>query len=771
MVRWLIFWGLGLVLALPLVAAGVLVVVIYRVQPDIDPTQDLFALNRPPAFTFLDKDGSRIGHHGPHVGERVKLSELPAYVPAAFLSMEDRQFYEHQGIDPKAIVRALIADWKAGEAVQGGSTITQQLVKILFLTPERTIERKIREIGGAWTLEEHLTKDQILELYLNRIYLGSGAYGVDGASRVYFGKSARDLTLAEAAMLAALTRAPSAFTPRRDLEAAQLRSKVVLDAMYAAGMIAADDVVTAAANPAVLVEPTGDLSRTYFFDAVAEEVKRLLPRVSGDLTVLTTFDPAMQDMARDTVNDVLDREGEASGASQAALVSLSPDGAIRALIGGRDYAESQFNRVTQAMRQPGSSFKPFVYLAALEDGLRPWTPRSGAAINIDGYRPSNYGNRNWGTLTLEDALVHSVNTVAVRVGEEIGFDKVAAVAKRLGVNSQLSVTPSLALGASEVTPLEMTGAFAAIANGGLRATPYSVVEIRNPQGRLVYKRSDAAAPRVINEQLAGYMSDMMRDVVRRGTARDANIPGFEVTGKTGTSSSWRDAWFIGYTPQYVTGVWVGNDNFTAMNRITGGMLPSEIWHDFMIGALAPFEPAVTEEDGMPTFAQTDTYPGDVPYSLADAERDYWGDESGWRESYAPEQRYEDGPYRYGDPYAAAPPAYWGERNNGRDETYEAWLADEERWRREEEEYARRAYDRREDNWREEQWREEPADSRNPYRQEWYRQEQEARRYGYADQGGYPPERFDRRYERERGGPPRWNEGRGGRVYSMQPVGR
>ncbi len=768
MVRRLVFWGLGLVLALPLVAAGVLVAVIYRVQPDIDPSQDLYALNRPPAFTFLDKDGNRIGHHGPHVGERVMLSELPPYVPAAFLAMEDRQFYEHQGIDPKAIVRALIADWKAGEAVQGGSTITQQLVKILFLTPERTIDRKIREIGGVWTLEEHLTKDQILELYLNRIYLGSGAYGVDGASRVYFGKSARDLTLAEAAMLAALTRAPSAFTPRHDLEAAQLRSKVVLDAMYAAGLIAADDVVAAAANPAVLVEPSGDLSRTYFFDAAAEEVKRLLPYVRGDLTVLTTFDPAMQDMARDTVNAVLERQGETSDASQAALVSLSPDGAIRALIGGRDYAESQFNRVTQATRQPGSSFKPFVYLAALEDGLRPWTPRSGAAINIDGYRPANYGNRNWGMLTLEDALVHSVNTVAVRVGEEVGFDKVAAVAKRLGVNSELSITPSLALGASEVTPLEMTGAFAAIANGGFRATPYSVVEVRNPQGRLVYKRSAAASPRVVSEQLAGYMSDMMREVVRRGTAREADIPGFAVSGKTGTSSSWRDAWFIGYTPQYVTGVWVGNDNFTAMNRITGGMLPSEIWHDFMVGALAPFEPAVEEEQA-PAFAQTDFYPGDVPYSLADTRRDYWGGED-WRDAYAPEERYEDDSDHYGEPYAAAPPGYWDDRGDRRDAAYEAWRADEERWRREEDAYFRREEERQAYR-REEGWREPVEDERNPYRQEWYLREQEARRYGYVDRGGYPPERFDQRYERERGGAPRWDDGRGGPVYSMEPVGR
>ncbi len=745
MLRRVFFWAAGLILATPFVAAGLLAGAVYLSQPEIDPSLDLYALNRPPAFTFLDKDGNTAGHYGPHVGERVKLSELPAYVPAAFIAMEDQQFYQHSGIDPRAIVRALIADLKAGETVQGGSTITQQLVKILFLTPDRTLGRKIREVGGAWTLEQHLSKNEILELYLNRIYLGSGAYGVDGASRVYFGKSARELTLAEAAMLAALTRAPSTFTPRRDLTAAQLRSKVVLNVMYAAGMVSAEDVVEAGAHPAMLVDPPTDFSRAYYLDASAEEVRRLLPRTDGDLVVRTTFDPAMQDMASKTVADILTAEGGKSAAGQAALVSLSPDGAIRALVGGRDYAESQFNRATQARRQPGSAFKPFVYLAALEEGLHPWTVRSGGAVNIDGYRPGNYGGVRWGALTLENALVHSVNTIAVRVADEIGIEKVAAAARRLGITSALQESPSLALGTSGVSPLEMTGAYAAFANGGIKATPYSVVEIRNPQGRLLYRRPGTVQKRVIEEGPAEDMSAMLTQVVRRGTAREAAIAGFNVAGKTGTSSDWRDAWFVGYTQQYVTGVWVGNDDFTPMKRVTGGMLPAEIWNDFMRKALEPFAGEVIAET-VPE--PIETYPGDVPYGVADdSGRDYWG-EHAWYEVPEPPPVPADAVI---DSHERDVP-YWRQEQLARHDAY----------------YERRGIEPLR----------ERADNRsgNPYEQEWYLREQSERRTDpyaeyrrdYADQ----PPSYAQPAERPRIPEPRVIPGPDGRpIYSMRPVGR
>ncbi|MGY9106361.1 MAG: transglycosylase domain-containing protein, partial [Alphaproteobacteria bacterium] len=489
-----------------------------------------------------------------------------------------------------AVFRALLANYEAGEPVQGGSTLTQQLVKMLYLTPERTIARKFREAGGAWALEEQLSKDEILELYLNRIYLGSGAYGVDGAAQVYFGKSAREVTLAEAAMLAALTRAPSTFTPRRDLGAAQQRSKIVLDIMLETGKLSEEEVARALAAPAEIVDRSEILERAYYFDATAEEVKKLLPNASGDLIVHTSFDLRMQQAARAALNEVLEEQGSTMKASQAALVSMSPDGAVHAIIGGRNYVDSPFNRATQARRQPGSSFKPFVYLAALEHGLRPSDVRSGGPVNIRGYRPRNYGGRNWGYLTLENALRHSVNTVAVRIAREVGVPRVAQTAKRLGINTPLHSYPSLPLGTGEVSPYEMTGAFAAFANGGLKAEPYSVLKILNPKGETLYERGSPQPERVIVEEMAETMNTMLYRVVEAGTGRRARITEHEIAGKTGTSSDWRDAWFVGYTSHLVTGVWVGNDDFTPMRRVTGGSLPAQIWNDYMREALEPFAP-------------------------------------------------------------------------------------------------------------------------------------------------------------------------------------
>jgi len=538
----------------------------------------------------LDKDGNLVGHYGVTAGERLKLEDLPAYLPAAFIAMEDRQFYEHTGIDLRAIFRAVAANYEAGEPVQGGSTITQQLVKMLYLTPERTIARKFREAGGAWALEEHLSKDEILELYLNRIYLGSGAYGVDGAAQVYFGKSAREITLAEAAMLAALTRAPSTFTPHRDLGAAQQRSKIVLDIMLETEKVSAEEVAEALAAPAEIVDRSEILERAYYFDATAEEVKKLLPHASGDLIVHTSFDLRMQQAARTALNEVLEEQGSAMKASQAALVSMSPDGAVHAIVGGRNYVDSPFNRATQARRQPGSSFKPFVYLTAFEHGLRPSDVHGGGPVNIRGYRPRNYGGRNWGYLTLEDALRHSVNTVAVRIAREVGVQRVAQTAKRLGINTPLHTYPSLPLGTAEVSPHEITGAFAAFANGGLKAEPHSVQKILNPKGEILYERGSPVPERVTVQETAETMNAMLYRVVEEGTGRRARIAKHEIAGKTGTSSDWRDAWFIGYTSHLVTGVWVGNDDFTPMRRVIGGSLPAQIWSDYMREALAPFTP-------------------------------------------------------------------------------------------------------------------------------------------------------------------------------------
>ena len=579
------------VLAIGLVASGLAYGGVMLARPSIDQRADLYALNRPPSFTFVDNDGQVLGHHGPFVGERIKLSEMPDYLPAAFLAMEDRTFYHHGGVDPKGLARALVANLEAGDTVAGGSTITQQLVKILFLTPERTFTRKFRELGGAWTLERNLSKDQILELYLNRIYLGSGAYGVDGAARTYFGKSAREVTLQEAAMLAALTRSPSVFTPRRDLEAAQERSKVVLQAMVDTGALKPEMAVAAAQKPATISDRSNDLARNYYFDAAAAEVQRIVPQINGDLVVTTAFDPRMQDAARRAVESVMQRRSRAMRAGQAALVSMTPDGGVRALVGGRDYSESQFNRATDAKRQPGSAFKLFVYLAALEAGMSPWSVRDDGRVDVGGYAPGNFDNKHFGQVTLLESLTRSLNTVAIKLQQEVGVRAVVRTAQRLGITSPLQAYASLALGTSEVTPLELTSAYAALASGGYKVTPYMVVEVRTPAGDVLYRHRPARPTRVIAEDKVTTMNAMLYEVVQSGTGRAANLGAREVAGKTGTSSDFRDAWFVGYTNEMVTAVWVGNDDFKPMKRVTGGSLPAQIWNGYMKVALQKYPPS------------------------------------------------------------------------------------------------------------------------------------------------------------------------------------
>jgi penicillin-binding protein 1A len=578
------------VLAVGLLTAGAIYGAILTVRPTIDQGADLYALNRPASFTFVDRNGGLLGHAGPNVGERLKLSEMPPYLPAAFLAMEDRNFYRHTGIDPKGLLRAIAIDIKAGKAVAGGSTITQQLVKVLFLTPERTMTRKLRELGGAWTLERKLSKNQILELYLNRIYLGSGAYGVDGASRLYFGKSAREVTLQEAAMLAALTRSPSVFSPRRDLPKAQQRANLVLDAMVGTGGTTLAQAEKGKAHPATIADHEEDLARSYFFDAAASEVKRVIPGVAGDLTVTTTFDAVMQEAARKSLTSVMDRRGKAMRAGQAALVAMSPDGALRAMVGGRDYSDSQFNRITDAKRQPGSAFKLFVYLTALESGLSPWSVRDDSVTDVDGYAPENYDDKHFGQVTLKDALVRSLNTIAIKLQQEVGARAIIRTAQRLGITSPLHSYASLALGTSEVTPLELVSAYATLPAGGIRVTPYSVEEVRTPTGDVLYRHQPPAPVRVIAQDKLLTMNAMLNEVVLYGTGRAAALPNREVAGKTGTSSEFRDAWFVGYSNELVAAVWVGNDDFKPMKKVTGGSLPAQIWNGFMTVALQPYPP-------------------------------------------------------------------------------------------------------------------------------------------------------------------------------------
>jgi penicillin-binding protein 1A len=579
--------------------------------PPIDLSKDLYSVNRPVAFTFVDAEGKIVGHRGAVVGDRLTIADMPPYLPAAFIAMEDRSFYSNDGIDPKGLLRAAIANFRAGHVVAGGSTITQQTAKILFTTQARTYARKIHELVEAAELEKSLTKKQILELYLNRIYLGSGAYGVDGAARVYFGVSARNISLAQAAMLATLTRAPSVFSPRRDLAAAQARAAHVLDAMVETGAITPEQAAQAKADPAIVVDRTKTDARNYFLDTAADEATKLLGQggtpQSSDLIVHTTLEPSLQEAARHAVVRVLGTKGVKRHASQAAVVLMKTDGAVVALIGGRDYDESTFNRATMAHRQPGSAFKPFVYLAAVENGISPWDVRTDGPVDINGWMPTNYGGRTYGTITLEQALVHSVNTITAGLGQEVGISTVVEAAHRCGIVSPLGDNPSLVLGTSEVTPMELTTAYATFASGGLRVYPYLVTEIDDSAGHVLYQRKPPAPNRVVASHVNRDLVRMMADVVTEGTGRAAAVPGHEAAGKTGTTQDYHDAWFVGFTADYVEGVWVGNDNSSPMKTVVGGSLPADIWKGVMTFA----------EKGLPS-TPLDMSPEQAPNAEVDA---------------------------------------------------------------------------------------------------------------------------------------------------------
>jgi penicillin-binding protein 1A len=550
-----------------------------------DPGTDLYAVNRPLAFTFLDADGNDVGHRGAVVGERLHLEDMPAYLPAAFIAMEDRRFYSHNGIDPRGLLRALLIDLRARQWVAGGSTISQQTAKIVYTNQQRTMSRKLTELMDAAGLEKSLTKKQILELYLNRIYLGSAAYGVDGAAKVYFGTSARNVTLAQAAMLATLTRAPSVFSPRRDLLRAQQRASLVLDAMVETGAITEEQAANARAHPAIVIDRASLDARNFFLDTAADQAKALATKngvtPTSDLIVHTTLEPKLQEAARVAATRAIARVGKRERVGEAAVVMMKLDGAVSALLGGVDYQNSVYNRATQAHRQPGSAFKPFVYLTALEAGISPWDQRDDEAVDINGYKPTNFGNHQYGTLTLAEALAHSVNTITVNLGQEVGIKNVVAAAKRVGITSPLENNASLALGTSEVTPLELTGAYAAFANGGYRVYPYFVTEVDDSGGKLLYRRTPPTPQRVIASSVDRDLVAMLWGVVTSGTGTGASLSPREAAGKTGTTQDSNDAWFVGFTTDYVTAVWVGNDDNKPTRGITGGTLPAQIWREAM----------------------------------------------------------------------------------------------------------------------------------------------------------------------------------------------
>jgi penicillin-binding protein 1A len=506
-------------------------------------------------------------------------------VPNAFIAIEDRRFRDHFGLDPVGMGRAALDDMMAGHVVQGGSTLTQQLAKNLFLEPDRTFERKVQEVILALWLETRLSKKQILELYLNRVYLGAGAYGVDAAAHAYFGKSARSLTLAEAATLAGMLKAPSHYSPITNPQASQARAQLVLAAMHEEGYIGDRETSLAlSAN----VQPVRDVaggSGRYVADWVMDLLPGYVGAIDQDLIVNTSIDLRLQTAADKAVSDTLDADGAKYGVNQGALVAIDPDGAVKALVGGRDYASSPYDRAVNGLRQPGSAFKPFVYLTALEDGLIPETVRVDQPVSIAGWKPQNYGKTYKGPVTLLTALSQSLNTVSVQLTQEIGPAAVAATARRLGITSPLSATPSIALGTSEVTPLELTAAYVPFSNGGRGIIPHVITRITTADGKVLYQRSGPGPGQVIDPMYVGMMNTMLQATVTSGTGTHAQIPGWQVAGKTGTSQDFRDAWFIGYTGALTTGVWFGNDDDKPSKKASGSNIPTEAWKKFMTAAL------------------------------------------------------------------------------------------------------------------------------------------------------------------------------------------
>jgi penicillin-binding protein 1A len=573
----LVYWSVVLGLWLVIAAIGGSV----WIGAHLPPIQSLEIPKRPPSIQIVGLFGRVLATRGDMGGAAITLKEVPAYLPKAFIAIEDRRFYSHHGVDPLGIARAAVANILHHGVSQGGSTLTQQLAKNLFLTQERTLGRKIQELVLALWLEHKFSKTEILELYLNRVYFGSGAYGVEGASQRYFGKPARQLTLSESAMLAGLVKSPSRLAPIRNPDGAERRAQTVLTAMADTKLITDEMAKVAIAHPAHAVPQAGTGSVNYVADWIMDVLDDLVGRVDQDITIETSIDPALQTVAEKALVDELTQKGEKGGVSQGAVVVMQPDGTVRALVGGKNYAESQFNRAVAAKRQPGSAFKPFVYLTALERGLTPDTVREDRPIDVKGWKPGNFSREYFGPVTLTQALAMSLNTVSVRLTLEFGPTAVVKTAHRLGIASKLEPNASIALGTSEVSVIEMVGAFAPFANGGIAITPHVVERVRAADGNLLYSRYSESLGRIIDARYVTMMNQMMQETLLTGTAHKAELPGWPAAGKTGTSQDFRDAWFIGYTSHLVTGVWMGNDDGSPTHKTTGGGLPVEVWSKVM----------------------------------------------------------------------------------------------------------------------------------------------------------------------------------------------
>lgn len=540
------------------------------------------------AVTFMDRFGKEIGRRGIVLNDSVPLEEIPDSLVKATLATEDRRFFIHFGIDFVGTFRAMVENARAGGVVQGGSTLTQQLAKNLFLSNERSLIRKIKEAYLALWLEANLSKQEILKLYLDRAYMGGGVFGVTAAAEFYFNKNVRELTLAESAMLAGLYKAPTKYAPHINLPAARARANEVLTNMVQADFLTEGQVIGARRNPAVAVDRSQDQLPEYFLDWALEEVKKLArrnPALARDriVTVRTTLDPALQRSADQAVETILRENGKLRDANEAALVSMLPDGAVVAMVGGSSYGESQFNRAVNALRQPGSSFKPFVYITAFMNGYGPESIVPDRPVYIGNWTPRNYGRSYRGPVTLRTALTKSINTIPVRLSMDFGREKIIETAYAMGITHELENGISLPIGSSEVTVIDMASSYSVFANGGLKASAYAIMEVTNSAGEVLYRRDqDETGPeRVLPEDKVHQINDILVNVVEAGTGRRARIDGVVAAGKTGTTNAYRDAWFVGYTGNFTTAVWYGNDDFASTRRVTGGSLPAMTWQKYM----------------------------------------------------------------------------------------------------------------------------------------------------------------------------------------------
>ncbi|MEI8144944.1 MAG: PBP1A family penicillin-binding protein [Alphaproteobacteria bacterium] len=576
----LVIWGLTLSVWGIIAIAGI----IAWYAASLPPTHTLEVPRRPPTISILSASGAEIATRGDMGGAAVQLKSLPLHVSQALIAIEDRRFYSHFGIDVIGLARAAYTNLTQRGVAQGGSTLTQQLAKNLFLAPDRTFGRKVQEAVLALWLERNYSKADILELYLNRVYFGAGAYGIEAAARRYYDKPATALTLAEAATIAGLVKAPSRLAPTRNPGAAEARAQLVLTAMNEQGFISDAEAKNAIASPASarVGRPGGSIN--YVADWVMDLMDDHVGTIDTDVLVETTIDPTVQFAAESVLAEELNKGGRRFDVRQGAVVILDLDGAVRALVGGRDYQQSQFNRAVAAKRQPGSAFKAFVYLAAIEHGLMPDTLRLDAPVAIRNWRPENYTRDFRGEVTLTAALSASLNTVAVRLGQEVGPRTVVRTAQRLGIGSRLEANPSIALGTSEVSLIELVGAYAPFANGGLGVLPHVITKVRTTSGRVLYTRSASSPGRVVDLRHVAMMNAMMHETTATGTARALKLPGWVAAGKTGTSQDFRDAWFIGYTGRYIGGVWLGNDDGAPTKRLGGSGMPVDIWSRVMAKA-------------------------------------------------------------------------------------------------------------------------------------------------------------------------------------------